>query len=350
VKIFDYLNVADRLVAGLACKTWFDASTHPKFLDETDILILAKEQRVDIFSLLPFSPCMLKLYTTSARNFPNFYIFHSDLDEMNAKLFWAKMAKHLKFLNLNKCQVSSSSLVSAIKFAPQLTTLELDLIELDVTESWNLKDFEKLKNNNKIKNFRWVDGDSFIKDDVFVKLMNGFDGLESIVLAAKPLLDTLNNTDFATETVSCVLRRFFEEEKHKEVTAENVLKVLEKHAKTLKKLVLDEQKNWDRKYIMTMVASKIRFNLEHLELKNSTSMKSADNLNTFLATQKNLKTLVLKHVVFDQQTLEIIFKMVDLEDLQLVAVAGHDNFDLELKAMKNLKKLKVSLLAAVFLY
>jgi hypothetical protein len=336
--------VADRLVAGLACKKWFETSNYQAFLNEIDVIMLSAEERQDMYSCYtgsPFSPSALKLFSKNSRKFPNFYFHKIDLEDKFAKLFWANNVKNITLLSLNSCSIKSKSLVNAIKSMPQLTTLELDLIERNVTNGWCLKDFDDLKGHNKITNFRWIDAKSFIKEEVFVALIGAFNGLESILLAANPV--DFNSFEFRMRHMMCCecILESCQAPAHGELKFMTLVNVLKKHSNSLKRLHIDESKNGKFRYMAGILAANIPLDLEEFELKNSWSVLDAENLNRFLKTQKNLKRLVLKHVVFDRETIEIISTLVHLEKLNLLPNEGHDQFDMEHIKIQSLQQLKV---------
>jgi hypothetical protein len=333
------------LVAGLACKTWFDASTHPKFLDAVSILIHSPEDRRSMISINAgrYSPCALEEFSKCFRKFSKFHFLQQlDLEVANAKLFWKNCTPNLKILSLYNCKITSKSLCNVIQCSPNLKTLELLMIERDVTDNWCLDDFKNLKGHNKITNFKWIDVESFVKEDLFVALTDAFDVLEVLMLTSSPV--DWHSFEYKMRSMPCehCIHESCTTASHDQLKISTFLKVLKKHSKNLKELLLDESKNINYRYIPELMAAKLPLDLEKLELQNCTSLKNIDNLNDFLKTQKNLKDLILKHVPLNCETFQTICTLANLENFNVWPPITFEDYDLVLRDLQNLRKLKVN--------
>jgi hypothetical protein len=323
IHIFEYLNVADRCMAGLVCQSWFEASKCQKFMDDIVVKIV-NSKRVQ------------KLFANTSRKLSHVQFYDHNLNKEVHLELWSKIAPHIKRLLMRASFIDGPTLVHHFKTAPQLTKLELIFIPLYISEGWQLKHFVEIKANNCIKQFTWIDEASFIPDKILIGFMQAFNGLESILLGAKPILTT---EDFAAMNNR---RHVCFECVHREAREDTVVRFIEKNAATLKRLVIDEQRNWRTSYIPAFLKAKIPMNLTELKLLNHCeNMPTARDLNAFLAQQTQLKSLALNYVRIESSTFEIVFNMTGLETLRLFPNMDHINtFNEELAGLRQLRKLR----------
>jgi hypothetical protein len=210
------------------CKSWFAASNYQKFLDEIEVT-------------MKDSKTTLQLFTNSTRKLSNFYFEEHNMNTREHKQLWTKIAPNIKSLALHASFAKPEIFVDFFTTAPQLSSVRLYLMPRYITEDWRLKHFSEIKANNCVKHFRWIDEASFIPDKLLIGFMQAFTDLESVMLGAKPVLETMTDEDFIVMNSQ---RHVCMECVHEEAREDTVVRFLQKNAKSLKELTLDEQKNW----------------------------------------------------------------------------------------------------------
>jgi hypothetical protein len=330
VEIFSHLTVSDRQAAGLVCQHWFKVSKRAVFLKNCIVKIQNREYREERFSKNGVIPCTMELFAKTSRNFVNFDFHKIDLNLKAASKSYKKFGRNIQRLSLYKCKVNSTNLVEYLKMSPDVTKLEFENMSRVVTKGW-FSDSTTPILETAITHLKWHDSEAFISETLFKNLIEMCPKLESIDLKAG-----LQNFCSA----ACLATHMNSEASKAAVSEEVFYSFLDKFSPTLRAVEIDEL-NKPYPYVTCLINSKLPFQLDSLKLRNI-RRASIEDLNDFLKSQVSLKTLHLRNMLFNSETIKIIALMTNLQDLKLeqsLTVVG----DADITEIKGLSKLKVSI-------
>lgn len=114
----DYLSLSDILEASLACRQFFDASLHFKFVSRLQIQF-EKLQMNDTQS----SP--LNVFAESTRFYTKIKLNQVDLEQTSLD-FWHRFGKHITDIEFNSCDLREKTFSVILNLLPNLKTLEIN--------------------------------------------------------------------------------------------------------------------------------------------------------------------------------------------------------------------------------
>jgi hypothetical protein len=336
VNILSFISFSDRKAAGLVNKSWFLASNHPIFLEKVQVRLYGQQQKFQGKS--SDAALTIKTFFINQRRFEHFYIEQYSFDYYVMLILLSKIALSVKSLTLNRCTISSASLVDFLKQASHLECLELD--QLVITEgAWNAADFTELRAKPlNVVYFRWSDAVRFIPDDYFNAIVRHMPKLQKLSLCLGQ--EDSRNEIFHIRFLGAANRG----DSNNCLKVESFERFLKERSGTLKVLELD-QYTIVQPYIQHLLTTKLpNLKLDELYLINCMLYFDATELNAFLRLQPNLKKLSLRGMPTNNVTMKIISNMEHLEDLTIQQ--KHMNHktriaDTGMCSIKNLRRIKV---------
>ncbi|XP_066599438.1 uncharacterized protein [Prorops nasuta] len=113
IHIMSYLNVSDRMAAGLVNKVWREASLYKRFIDQ-QVLVIGRDGIDDTNQVL-------EMLQQSTRLF--FHFIFKKVEVRGDTVLWQRFGSHMKSLMLMSCDLSEKTLVEILKCCKSLETL-----------------------------------------------------------------------------------------------------------------------------------------------------------------------------------------------------------------------------------
>jgi hypothetical protein len=274
------------------------------------------------------------LFAKSKRPFSNFEFRCIDLNQkVSQKAYAEGMAKHIHRLAMYKCRIKLPILDAMLQISPNLRSLEFDNLDRSFTMSWEwpMQMSDYVPPITEVTHLKWHDSEAFISTPIFQYLLAVCPKLQSIDLAA-------GLQHFCSPV--CLVMHMNSEASRAAVTEDEFVQFLDRFGPQLKAIAIDEL-NKPYPYITSIVQYGALLQLEELRLENS--QVAVEDINEILESQKTLKILHLRNVMINGETLQIIAKMTELQELKLQQKCWVVD-DAGIKQIKSLSKLKVSLL------
>lgn len=327
-----YLNTSDILEASLACRRWFSASLHMKFMSRIQIQF-DKMHLNDTQD--PSSP--LNAFTDSLRYYTKIYFNQVDLDHTNFE-FWHRFGSQLTEIVFNTCDLREKTFNAIIKQTTNLDSLEINNCR-ELFMSGRL--FKNAHDREAIA--------STLMNVSSVSLCNNrylSDALFSRIVGTMKNIQKLNLSGCHISFHNALYRKFYPEYQHDAsesvLTFNYILKFIEFQADRLKCL------NFSETLIdgnaLTKLAQVDKLKLERLKLRSCDQLTNS-GISAFVRIQNQLTELDLSLSVrlTDPSLLEICQKLNQLKTLKLRRCrAITDQSIKEIRLLKHLEYLDVS--------
>lgn len=183
-----FLPYSDRVAASQVCLMWYEASLHPKFVNQEKIVI----KKVISNSLSTF--------TNAVKSYSHLMLIEIEItDKMND--FWLRHAPNLKSLYFGNCDIYERTLVDVLSTCFSLETLVLhDCRELFMSGRLleNPEDVKMLRKSlSNVKELS-LSSNRYISDAILNRLVS-----------AMPLLDTISLEDCQMSFHSGLVKKFY---------------------------------------------------------------------------------------------------------------------------------------------
>uniref|UniRef100_A0A1B6GGS5 F-box domain-containing protein n=1 Tax=Cuerna arida TaxID=1464854 RepID=A0A1B6GGS5_9HEMI len=330
IYLMEFLSYSDRTAASHVCRHWYEASLHPKFINQEKVVLKKSASEA------------LPILKSASR--PYFHFMFIDLEISNKmKEFCLKIAPDMKSLYLENCDVYEKMLVEILSECTSLEALVLEncrelfmagcLLDSPEDVAVLCKSLQHLREISLTSN-------RYLSDAIFNRLMSAMPNLNTISLEGcqisyhaglvkKYYPDSLteSNADYASETV---------------LTFWNFFKYIQKRAKFIKNINLSRTLV-DSKCLSVM-SEVAELQLEGLYLVMCEQLNNIA-IRSLAQHQKSLTSLDLSCCarITDQA---LLFICNDLHGLRKLAVrncrAITDLGVVHLKNLMNLEELDIS--------
>ncbi|XP_054278730.1 F-box/LRR-repeat protein 14-like isoform X1 [Macrosteles quadrilineatus] len=329
IHIMGFLQYPDRVVASQVCKIWYEASLHPKFINQEKVVIKK-------------SPEAFSIFKNSSKSY--FHLILIEL-EINHKLkgFWEKMLPSLKSLCFVNCDMYDKTFIEILLGCVNLESLVLDncrelfmagrLLESAADVRAVCTVLCQLKELN-------LNANRYLSDALLNRLMAVIPKLESISLEGcqmsyhaglykkyYPDRLTVDNSEYASETV---------------LTFWNFFNFISKRVNVIKKVNLSRT-------LIDSNAISLLSELDQLELDELyvTSCEQLTNaaIHAVSQHQKHITVLDVSYCsrITDQSLLYICNDMAKLKKLAVRNCRAITDIGItQLKKLKHLEELDIS--------